>query len=112
VSGAANLKTFDAPALSGVGAVTFAATSDAVTATLDGSTLQLSEHAAAVLLIDASSGQPVTLDYGLTSQRSADGSGHLSTVSIPITGKSVPPAVRAYLMIDTTPAAMAALTIP
>jgi outer membrane protein assembly factor BamB len=112
VSGAANLKSFAAPALSGVGSVSFAATSDAVTATLTGSTLALADHASAVLLIDASTGQPVTLDYGLTTQRSADGSGNLSTVSIPITGKTVPPTVRAYLMIDTTAAAMSTLTIP
>jgi outer membrane protein assembly factor BamB len=112
VSGAANLKTFAAPALAGVGTVTFAATSDAVTATVGGSSLKLAEHACAVLLIDASTGQPVTLDYGLTTTRSADGGGNLATVSIPITGKTVPPMVRAYLMIDTTPAASTTLTIP
>lgn len=95
----------------GVGTVTFAATTDAVTATLAGSTLLVSEHVASVLLVDATSGNPVALSYGPTTQHTPS-SGPFATVTVPITGITVPPQVRAYLMIDTYPAAMDTLTIP
>jgi outer membrane protein assembly factor BamB len=113
VSGAANFTVqAGVPAPTGVGAVSFAATADAVTATLVGSSLTLADHVAAVLLVDAATGRPVTLDYGLTSQRTTDASGVLSTVRIPITGKNVPRLLRAYLMVDSAAVATATLTLP
>jgi outer membrane protein assembly factor BamB len=113
VSGAANLALFtDVAAPSGVGTVVFAATTDAVTATVTGSSLKLAEHVVSLLLVDAASGAPVSLDYGTTSTRTADASGLLTGASVPIKGKMVPGSVRAYLMIDTTPAAMTTLAVP
>ncbi len=114
VAGATDVAAFTPPALAAgdVGAVTFTATADAVTATLAGSQLALADHAVSVLLVDAATGSPVTLDYGLATQRTADASGRLATVSIPITGKPVPPSARVYLMVDTTPAASSTIALP
>lgn len=113
VSGAANFTLYSGAAQpSGVGTVAFAATADAVTATLTGSTLPLADHVAAVLLVDAATGKPVTLDYGLSTARTADAAGALATVSVPIAGKTLPPMARAYLMIDTWPAATATIAVP
>jgi hypothetical protein len=113
VSGAANFKVYSgASPPTGVGAVGFSATADAVTATLSGSTLKEADHVAAVLLVDAATAKPITLDYGLTSKRSTDTNGLLSTVSIPIAGKSVPSRLRAYLMVDATAVAMGTVTVP
>ncbi len=115
VSGAAQLVRSDAasaPLASDVGAVTFAATADAVTATLAGSALKPADHIASVLLVDAVTGKAVTLDYGLTTQNTTTAGGQYATVSVPITGKTVPAMVRAYLMIDVFPAATATLAVP
>jgi hypothetical protein len=113
VSGAANLTLFtDLTAPSGVGTVTFAATTAAVSATVTGSSLKLAEHVVSLLLVDAATGAPVSLDYGTTSTRSADANGLLTGAGVPIMGKTVPPSVRAYLMIDTVPAAMATVAVP
>ncbi len=81
------------------------------TATRAGSSLKLAEHVFGVLLVDAQSGAPVTLDYGLSTVRTADGGGLLQTVTIPFGGKQAPAMVRAYLMVDTYPAAVATLAI-
>jgi hypothetical protein len=83
-----------------------------VTATLTGSSLKLAEHVVSLLLVDAVSGAPVSLDYGTTSTRTADANGLLTAATLPITGKTVPSSVRAYLMIDTTAVAVKTLTIP
>jgi outer membrane protein assembly factor BamB len=113
VSGAANFTRYaDAAAPAGVGTVAFSATTDAVTATLTGTTLPLAEHVAAVLLVDAATGKAVTLDYGLQTTRKADAGGVLQSVSVAITGKTVPPQARVYLMIDMWPAATATIAVP
>jgi hypothetical protein len=111
VSGAANLHPYTPAAISGAGTVSFAAASDAVTATLDGATLDGTAHVASILLVDAATGLPVTLDYGLSTDRVVT-NGVLASVKINFGGKPVPKAVRAYLMIDTSAAAMASLTVP
>jgi hypothetical protein len=95
----------------GVGSVTFAIDKKTVSAALSGSSLNLSEHLAAILLVDAATGLPVPLDYGYSTIRGAS-DGKLATVSIPVTGQTLPTQVRAYLMIDTYPAAMQLLTPP
>jgi hypothetical protein len=92
--------------------VSFQATTDAVTATLTGTSLKASEHVASVLLVDATTGSAVSLDYGISTAVTADSAGLLSTVSVPIKGVSVPSPVRAYLMIDTSPVATRTLPIP
>ena len=65
-----------------------------------------------VLLVDAQTGLPVSLDYGLVTTRTAGSSGTLAGVSVDLTGKTLPAMVRAYLMIDTYPAAVTTLAPP
>jgi len=98
------------PAVS-AGTVAFTHDTTGVTATLSGSSLAASGHLASLLLVDASTGSPVGLNYGLDTKTTKDASGNLATVSIPF-GTTTPPAsVRAYLMIDATPAASATLSL-
>jgi len=87
----------------GVGQVSFAASAGQVTATLTGSSLWPDQHAVAVLLIDADTGRPVFLDYGLATGRSTAADGTLSSVTLKVAGFSGP--ARAYLMVDTYPVA-------
>ena len=96
----------------GLGTVSFAATATDVTATLDGATMKLADHVASVLLVDAATGDPVTLSYGIITKRTAGATGQLTSVSVPLGDATVPKDLRAYLMIDTYPAAMANVTIP
>jgi hypothetical protein len=89
--------------------VTFASSGDAITATVTGSSVQISQHLAAVLVVDASTGQPVTLEYGTGTTRTANSNGTLASVSVPTKGVTLPAQMEAFLMIDTTPAAQGAL---
>ena len=66
----------------------------------------------AILLVDAATNRPVSLDYGLRTQRTADQNGVITGVTLPIKGQNVPSQVRAYLMIDTSRTQMSPLTIP
>ncbi len=114
VLGGANFAPYGsgtATAPAGVGTVTFSATASAVTATLTGATLLVTDHVAALLLIDATTGNPITLSYGPATTRTP-ASGPLQTVSVPITGLTLPSPLRAYLMIDTYPAAKGMVTLP
>jgi hypothetical protein len=115
VFGGAYLKPYQggaqaAPA--GVGTVTWSATATEVTATLAGSSLHLADHVAAIFLVDAADGSPVTLSYGLDTQRTAAADGTLAQVTLPRGGKALPPMARAYLMIDTYPAAASTIALP
>jgi outer membrane protein assembly factor BamB len=97
---------------SGVGAVAFAADAMGITATLTGSALRPDTQAVGILLVDAASGRPVSLDYGFTTERTANPDGTLATVRVPYTRSALPSAVRAYLMVDTYPAVREAVTLP
>ena len=99
------------PALPPVGTVTFAATATGVTATLTASALTATSGVASILLVDAATGRPVTLEYGLDSTRATDAAGVLTTVGVPFGTHAVPPAVRAYLMLGTRAVASAQLTL-
>jgi hypothetical protein len=103
--------TGTATAPTGVGTVTFSATGAAVTATLAGSTISAADHVVSVLLVDAATGNPITLSYGLMTTRTP-ASGPLATVSVPISGMSLPKQLRAYLMIDAYPAARGMVVLP
>jgi hypothetical protein len=96
----------------GVGTVSFAASGGGVTATAAGSTLQVADHVTGILLIEAASGKPVALDYGLATTRQASADGTLQAVTLAIEAKKVTGEVRAYLMVDTYPAARQTLTLP
>ncbi len=95
------------------GTVTLAVAAGKVTATLTGSPLRATEHAFGILLVDAATGRPVSLDYGLTMAKTANPDGSVATVSLelPATGTALPASVRAYLMVDTYPAARSTLTL-
>ncbi len=83
-----------------------------VTATLTGSTLRPDAHSMGILLVDATTGVPVSLDYGFATTRTTNPSGAIETVGIPF-GTTPPPAtVRAYLMVDAYPAATDTLPHP
>jgi len=118
VFGGANFGPYgsgQATAPGGLGTVAFGITTSAVTATLTGSTLVQADHVASVLLLDATSGAPVGLSYGPITKTTADSSGHLATVTVPLPASPSPPlpsSLRAYLMIDTYPAAKGSLTLP
>jgi outer membrane protein assembly factor BamB len=115
VFGGANLAPYgsgSASAPAGVGTVAFSATASAVTATLTGSSLLLAEHVAAILLVDAATGAPVTLSYGPDTTRTTTAAGAIATVTVPIAGQTLPAMARAYLMIDTYPAAVATIPLP
>lgn len=94
----------------GLGDVSFSVDAGGMTATLAGSSLKLAEHVTTVLVVDAATGDPVTLSYGLETTRTAGPSGELASVRVPLGQKKLPKSVRAYLMVDTYPAARATLT--
>ncbi|MFH2010707.1 MAG: PQQ-binding-like beta-propeller repeat protein [bacterium] len=96
----------------GLGTVVFTAAADSVTATVTGSSLLRAAHSYGLLLIDLSTGRPVTLDYGLDTAREEDGNGNLSSVSVSFDRADVPDDVRIYLLVDTYPAATGTLAIP
>jgi hypothetical protein len=114
VVGAANFAPFDGgparAAAATAGTVTFAADKSRVVATLAGGSLRADQHVAAVLLVDAATGRPVTLDYGPSTKRLTGRNQVITSVELPLK-PGVPANVRAYLMVDTYPAAMADLVI-
>ncbi|MFN7973985.1 MAG: hypothetical protein U0166_16840 [Acidobacteriota bacterium] len=92
----------------GLGDVAWSASPGEVVARIAGSTLRTVDHAISILLVDAATGRAVSLDYGASTAVESDAFGHLATVRLS-TGSSVPPSLRAYLMVDTYPASVAAL---
>ena len=96
----------------GVGTVAFAADAGGITATLTGSTLRPDTHSVAILLVDAATGVPCSLDYGFTTARAFAPDGTIATVRLPFTPGQVTGPVRAYVMVDAYPAATETLTIP
>jgi hypothetical protein len=96
----------------GVGTVAFTADAVGVSATLTGSTLRPDAHSVALLLVDAASGRPISLDYGFTTARTTTDGGAVETVRVPVTAHQAPGSLRAYLMVDAYPAARGDVTIP
>jgi hypothetical protein len=110
VLGAANTaRRTDIAAPPAAGTPTFASTGTAITATVSGSQVKISEHLAALLVVDGSTGLPVTLEYGTGTTRTANADGTLATVSVPTKGATLPATMNAFLMIDTTAAAQGAV---
>ncbi len=95
---------------------TFALDAAEVSATVTTSTsspgknVKASEHVVSLLLVDATTGAPVSLDYGLKTTRDVDAGGNVAKVHVPVTGKTLPSTMRAYLMVDVSPAATGSLT--
>lgn len=112
VFGGAELRPLpDAAAPPDVGTATFVAEPGRVTARLDGSGLRADEHVLGVLLVDAETGVPVPLAYTDRTSVLAGADGAPAAVSVALPDDQPPLAVRAYLMVDTTPAAVADLTV-
>jgi hypothetical protein len=117
VFGGSNMKVHD-PALvisaESVGDVTFAPDglrwvdffTRRVTATVTGSSLKLAEHTFAILLVDSDTGRPVSIPYGLQTARTADADGTITSVTVTVPNAKVPAHARAYLMVDSYPAAL------
>ena len=115
VFGGAELRPYaggvqQAPA--GVGTVGFAPSAGGLTATLTGTSVRTDEHSVGLLLFDAATGMPLPLDYGFTTTRTTDATGVVETVTVPFGSVTPPASVRAYLMVDTYPAASAVVPIP
>jgi len=91
------------------GSATLTATAGAVTATVTGGP-PAGAHAFGILLVDAASGRPISLDYGLVTRKTANPDGSVASVTLDLAGATLPASVRAYLMVDTYPAARATLT--
>ena len=103
VQGAANVaKRTDLAAPPAAGNATFATTSDGIEATVSGSAVQVAQHLVGLLVVDPSSGLPVTLPYGTGTTRTTNADGTLATVTVPTAGVTLPEEMQVYLMIDTT----------
>ncbi len=102
VLGASNTRErTDLGAVPSAGTATFALANEALTASVTGAQVKPSEHLIGVLAVDASTGQPVSLQYGTGTTRTTNADGTLATVSVPTKGATLPAAMRVYLMVDT-----------
>lgn len=97
----------------GVGTVGFEAAADAITATIEGSTLVAADYSVGILLVDSSDGRPVSLDYGPATEKTAAEDGTLTGVTLEILDRAqVPDTVRAYVVVNAYPVGMTELEIP
>lgn len=97
--------TLQRDAIPEIGAVSVARTGTGVRATLAASRVRAASHVVGLLLVDAQTGKPVTLDYGLDTKRELDAEGHVVAVEVPFRGRAVPGALRAHVLVDLTLAA-------
>jgi hypothetical protein len=77
---------------------------DAVEATFagGGAPVNGAEHVTGILLVDAASGRPVVLDYGVTTERKTDANGNVTSLRVPLAGKTMPGTkMRAHVIVDT-----------
>ncbi len=97
---------------SGVGSVAFTVEQTDLVATIDGASLEAEEHSYGLLVVDAATGSPLSLDYGLSTSREAAGDGAIREVRLDVEGVTMPVDARVYLMVDTYPAAVGTLGGP
>jgi len=95
----------------GVGSVKFTVLPDGVSAALEGSLLLKNEHVYGILLVDERTGSPIPLYYTKRTSVEAGPDGKVARVSIGFDGVPLKGKVRAFLMVDTYPAARAALDL-
>ena len=115
VFGAAEIRPHDggiATTPAGLGDVTFSVEDDRLKAKVENSSLLVEDHVLGLLLIDASTGSPVNMDYAGETERKGDNDGNLTEVSIPLENVSTPVSMRAHLMVDTYPADATELVLP
>jgi hypothetical protein len=98
------------PAIAGT--VEFRRVASAVEAVLTGTDLVAAEHAMGLLLVDAATGAPVLLDYGVDTSVTADASGRVATVRLATADKQLPAAMRAYLLVGVGAVATAVIAGP
>ncbi len=113
VFGAAELHVHPASPLgppNGVGTVAFAASSEAIVATLGESSLRPESHQLGLLAIDPATGLPLALDYGYATERLADAAGIVTAIRVPLGTTVLPPVVRLLLLVDGYPAASATVS--
>ncbi len=89
-----------------VGEVTFAAGDGNAAATLEGSHLKKGAHVYSLLLVDGATGKALPLSYTQRTRVSASDEGVVTAVSVSYEEGQVEGRVRAYLMVDTSPAAV------
>ncbi len=89
----------------GFGNVNILREGESVKAMLDGSNVRASDHVMGLLLVDAATGKPVTLDYGIDTTRTMDAQGNVTSISVPLAGRKVPAKMRAHVLVDTRLAA-------
>ena len=86
----------------GTGIVNVIFEADAVRVTFNGSTLNSDDHHVAILLVDAQTGAPLPLSYGTAGSRTVNEDGTLSGFTLLTSGVTLPPEIRAYVMVDLT----------
>lgn len=96
----------------GLGTPSFLRKGSEVRVNLAGSTLQSAGHRLGLLLLDPTTRLPLAVDYGLKTTQEAATSGALTSVSLDVSGAKLPATVRAWLMVDAYPAAVAELGLP
>ncbi len=79
---------------------------------LTGGTLDATAHRLGILLEDATTGVPLAIAYGPKTTQQADNAGHLTAVALDVSAVQLPAQVRAWLMVDTYPAAVQLLAAP
>jgi hypothetical protein len=79
-------------------------------ASLSDTALEAAEHSVALFAVDAATGRPLTLSYGLDTERTTGAGDVLESVSVPLP-QNPPENVRLYLMVGTYPVASASLRL-
>lgn len=113
VFGGAELRPYEdgvQEAPEGLGAVEIAVEEDQVVATLTGSTLGAEEHNFGILLVDAETSAPVVVDAVNGTERAGSPAGAIERVALDLP-RGFAGEVRAYLMVDAYPAAMAVVEV-
>lgn len=101
VLGAANSAVSMPTTPPSAGTVTFSSAGGALTATVVGSAIKPTDHYVGLLAVDASTGQPVGLQYGTGTKRTTAADGTVASVSVPTSGVTLPASMRVYLIVDT-----------
>ena len=90
----------------------FAVEAGSAKARLEGGTLAAKDHVYSLLLVDEATGDPLPLYYSRDTQVECDTTGAVTAVSVSFREGQVAGKVRAYLMVDTWPAASAVVEAP
>lgn len=99
------------PPTSVVGDATWSATDSGVEVLLDGGLLDPSIDLVGLLVIDAETGSPLTLDYGTGTERVTDADGVLTSVRVEWGDVAPPPRIRAWLTAGPFPVAVTELEV-